>query len=227
MEQTDTDLLRSFGPSFFTGPTFFGQALDQTGSLRLFNASSVFGTFLQAGNATAEITYTFPTAGPANANSLIQSSTTGVFSFVRPPGTGTTTNDNAPVGGIGETQSSAITSTTNFPTSGQYGDLTSISLTAGDWLISVLLCATANGATVTQIDFGIGTSSGNSSTGLVEGDNESFFAGFPTALTDVGSSIPSWRASIASTTIYYLKYKASYSVAVPKAIGRITAVRIR
>lgn len=49
---------------------------------------------------------------------------------------GTTTNDNAPTGGIGEFISGNPGGTVNVTTSGSYITITSISLTAGDWDVS-------------------------------------------------------------------------------------------
>lgn len=139
---------------------------------------------------------------------------------------GTTTNDSASAGGVGELISSVVSSATNFPGSGSYGDLTSISLTAGDWDVSVLIVAQANGATVTSFDAGISSTSGNSSTGLVTGDNSAETSG-PNAASFTTLTIPPYRVSLSATTTYYLKYTAAFSVATPRAVGRISARRIR
>ena len=85
--QIETDLFRSLGESFFTGPLHFGQALSQTGQLRFYNASSALATIIQGGNATAAITYVLPTAGPAANNYLLASSTTGTLSWLNAAGT--------------------------------------------------------------------------------------------------------------------------------------------
>lgn len=83
----ETNLLRSLGNSYLTGPVFFGAAQEQTGQAMFFNASSVFGTSFQAGNATALVNYIFPTAGPAGNNYGLISSTTGVLSWQNTAGT--------------------------------------------------------------------------------------------------------------------------------------------
>lgn len=138
---------------------------------------------------------------------------------------GTTTNDNAAAGNVGEYVSS-FASATNLPTSGNYGDLTSISLTAGDWDISMNIYLTANGATLAFFTPGVSITSGNSSTGLTSGDNFNVYSGL-TAITDLSSAIPGWRRSLASTTTIYLKYRAGYTVATPQASGRLSARRVR
>lgn len=140
---------------------------------------------------------------------------------------GTSTNDNADAGDYGETSTSSQSTYTNFPTSAQYGDFLSLSLTAGDWLVSIVGSAKANGATVTGMDIGISTTSGNSATGLNLGENlvnlvYPVAGGSPSA-----ASIPSYRMSLSATTTVYFKYSSTYSVATPQLTGRITAVRIR
>lgn len=72
---------RSLGLSFTTAPAYFGQALDQTGQTFYFHSSSALATGFQAGNATAAVTYTFPTAGPATSGSFLAATTTGVMSW--------------------------------------------------------------------------------------------------------------------------------------------------
>lgn len=140
--------------------------------------------------------------------------------------TGTSTNDSAGSGKVGEVVRSGITTFTNFPTTGQYGDLTSISLTAGDWDVSVNFEAITGGATVTDIRCGIGTVSGNSSTGLNEGDNVAYGPP-PTSVITQSLSIPPFRVSLSGTTTYYLKYRAGFSGGPPQAVGRISARRAR
>lgn len=138
---------------------------------------------------------------------------------------GTTTNDNAATGFVGEYVESVV-AVTNFPTAGQYGDLTSISLTAGDWDVSAFISATANGSTFTDWYIGISTTSGNSATGLVVGSNFSNSFG-ATAAYDSPQTIPGYRMSLSGTTTVYLKYRGGYSVATPKAAGRLSARRMR
>lgn len=139
---------------------------------------------------------------------------------------GTTTNDNAAAGRLGEYIESVI-GATNFPTSTNLGDLTSISLTAGDWDVSALLVATANSATVTTFEGGISTTSGNSGTGLVIGSNRILQAGPVHSVNLASVSIPNYRMSLSATTTVYFKYSATYSVATPQGEGRISARRVR
>ena len=140
---------------------------------------------------------------------------------------GTTTNDAATAGNTGEYVESVVGSVSNGST-GNWSDITSISLTAGDWDVTGIINHQANGATITQARMGISATSGNSTTGLVDGSNST---DLPIAVNGVrfaGGAIPSYRVSIATTTTYYLKMNCVYSVATPQTLGaRISARRIR
>lgn len=142
--------------------------------------------------------------------------------------TGTETNDNAPTGRIGEYIAS-VAGATNLPTSNNWGDLTSISLTPGDWDITFVSesdKSTATEAQFTNIQIGISQTSGNSATGLVDGDNLTQTR-FANGMTTISMTISSYRQSIASTTIIYAKMRATYAGGQPVMYGRLSARRIR
>jgi len=140
---------------------------------------------------------------------------------------GTTTNDDAAAGFVGETQTSTVASGTSIPNStGQYGDLTSVSLTAGDWLLFGNVEYVANGATVTSLEVGISTTSGNSGSGMTYGNNE-FSLPLPSGSLRSSGWVPGYRLKLSATTTVYLKVYAAYSVATPTYGCRLTAVRIR
>jgi hypothetical protein len=142
---------------------------------------------------------------------------------------GTTTNDSAAVGFVGEYISSATAGAINAPTSAEFGDLVSISLTAGDWDVTGTIHWDGNGATWSRGQIGISATSGNSTTGQVIGTNRflNSFADSATAITSIMMCVPSYRVSLATTTTIYLKYAASYSAGTPQAQGRISARRVR
>lgn len=139
---------------------------------------------------------------------------------------GTTTNDSAVAGFLGEYVESIISTNTSYPTSGTWGDMTSISLTAGDWDVSLTAYFNQNGATVSGQDIGISSTSGNSSSGLTLGTNQLPSFG-PTATYDNSSTIANYRVSISATTTYYAKLNGTYSVATPRYRCRLSARRIR
>ena len=140
---------------------------------------------------------------------------------------GTPTNDSAAAGNVGEYVESVISANTNVPTSTQYGDLTSIVLTAGDWDVSMSGILNASGATISGFgSMGFSTTSGNSSTGLVFGDSVCVIF-LTTTITQMSVALPPKRFSLGTTTTIYFKYQQTYSAGQPVAVGRISARRVR
>lgn len=139
---------------------------------------------------------------------------------------GITSASNANSGIVGEYLSSTTVAASLFPGTGNFGDLVSMTLTAGDWDVSGILSSQANGATVTTMSVGISSTTGNSSAGLNEGDSLVKALG-PTAATDTNAVVPSYRVNVSASTIYYLKISGGFSIATPKAVGRLSARRIR
>lgn len=127
---------------------------------------------------------------------------------------------------IGTFVESKSTLATNFPTSSQFGDAGSIALTDGDWDVSFMLQALANGATVTTTAIGISQTSGNSSTGLAAGENLIVLTP-PISTTDSGGCVPVFRVNVVGTTTVYAKIFAIYSVATPQFKYRISARRVK
>ncbi len=142
---------------------------------------------------------------------------------------GSITNDAAATGFVGEYIESIHTGNSNVPTSGQWGDMTSIILSSGDWIVTACATVNNNGATSGGfLDFGIGTAPGNSATGLIFGENYLEIPMNTTAGVNASPVIPSWRVSIASSTPYYWKLSMTYSIATPQVAGyRISAWRVR
>lgn len=138
---------------------------------------------------------------------------------------GTNTNDNAVAGNIGEVVRSYVAAT-NTAATAAYDDLTSITLTAGDWDISLFAYFRVNGATATVWSAGISTTAGNFNTGLTDGDNfTDALAG--TAIYNPSIVVPPYRVQPATTTTYYFKRRAVFTVGTPQIGGRITARRVR
>lgn len=139
---------------------------------------------------------------------------------------GTTTNNSAGAGLVGEYVESVSSAGTNFPATANWGDLTSISLTAGDWDVTFTALASLSGATQTDWRIGISTTSGNSSAGLVTGSN-TLQSTAPTASANNSLTIASYRQSLSGTTTVYAKYFATFSAGTPQAYGRLSARRVR
>lgn len=142
---------------------------------------------------------------------------------------GSATNDSAAAGAIGEYISSTWNTTST--TGGAWQDMTSISLTAGDWDVSMMTYSgRGSGGTLSLTQIGISATSGNSAAGLTEGDNRAFRL---IAAADVGGStvqtvsIPTFRVSLSATTTYYAKLRCDGSGDNAGVIGRISARRAR
>jgi hypothetical protein len=142
--------------------------------------------------------------------------------------TGATTNDSAAAGKVGEYIESVVGST-SFAASGNYGDLTSISLTAGDWDVTAIGAASNSGTTWSQVNIGISVNGGNSGTGLVNGSSQVFmlFANSSTAITDFTLTVPVYRISLSTTTTIFSKMLAVYTGGTAKLMGRLSARRMR
>lgn len=142
---------------------------------------------------------------------------------------GTATNDNATAGDVGEYVESIVTTSTAWPaTTGNYGDGTSISLTAGDWDVFAAIVQQQNAATITRTQLGISTTSGNSATGLTQGVN--LFDGDFGAVSGVRtgpSFVPMYRISLSGTTTVYMKLNSNFTVGTPQFGGILAARRRR
>ena len=161
-----------------------------------------------------------------NGVKQLEVSTTAVTTFLPTAIKGTTTNDSATAGKVGEYVSSAVTSPTAAPATGAIGDLTSIALTAGDWDVHLQGHWRVN-TSVQDVIVGIGTAAGNDGSGLVIGSNQATLAQAFLAAGAQFMSVAPYRVSLsASATIYY-KYSADYTGAVPDLRGIISARRIR
>lgn len=144
-------------------------------------------------------------------------------------GKGTATNDNAATGYIGETVVSVQSSFQNAGASSQWFNVTSVSLTAGDWLAFGTVGTNHNGATITagSIACAVSIHSGNTTTDHVLPDNVSDIFDSPTAAQDSAGFVDGYRLSLSGTTTVYLKALIGFTAGTPRARGRIRCVRIR
>lgn len=143
---------------------------------------------------------------------------------------GTATNDSAAAGNIGEYIESVSAANVNAAATTVFDDLTSISLTAGDWDVTLIAYADNNGATWTLASFFIGIVAGNNSTGLAAGSNYTAGQWASSSTTPVlfTTSIPSYRMSLSSTTTVYLKRSFTFSAGTPRTSGgRLSGRRVR
>ena len=138
---------------------------------------------------------------------------------------GTTSNDNAPSGTYGEFVSSyvAVGSPVALTTATE-ANVTSISLTAGDWDVEGNVNIAGATATYTQGQAAISTTTATLST---DGSEVYSGAGFTLLSVTDGITLPRKRISIAATTTVYLVAKATFSAGTMGSYGGITARRVR
>ena len=146
---------------------------------------------------------------------------------------GTTTNNNAQAGSVGEVISSSVAvgsavSLTDAVSGTSGTTITSISLTAGDWdvfgSVGVNMAATTN---FTSIAGGINTVNNELNSAFEEETRFRYGAAGLVPGSVISFTFPTTRVSIASTTTYYLIGYASFSISTATAFGRITARRRR
>jgi len=140
---------------------------------------------------------------------------------------GTTTNDNAAAGYIGEYASSGVVATTVSLTTATPVNLHSVSLAAGDYDIQgVGVFQTAATTSVTGTMVGISTTTGTfGADGSYTRDN--FAAVVPGAIEWRDSSTPVFRVSLATTTTIYLVGQSTFTVSTQTAGGVIRYRRAR
>lgn len=138
---------------------------------------------------------------------------------------GTATNDSAAAGYIGEYISALVASGAAVAlTNNTAANVSSLSLTAGDWDVEGSINFAGTTATVTGGSGGITTT-----TATVPTDGTEAFDGTVTTLLSDTSSIALARKrfSLSATTTVYLVSKKSFSAGTVGAFGAITARRVR
>ncbi|SOD41310.1 hypothetical protein [Nitrosovibrio sp. Nv4] len=138
---------------------------------------------------------------------------------------GTTTNDNAAAGQVGEYLSSVVLTPGVSLTSAVDKNVTSLTLTPGDWDLSgVIVFLTSALTSITTL---VASSSTTTNTTDVNHSDSHATSAFVPGLINLGVSVPVRRVSIAAPTTYYLVASAAFSADTLTAFGRIQARRVR
>lgn len=206
-----------------TTDTFTNKTYDTAGTGNSFSINSVAVTANTGTGAVARATsptFVTPTLGAASATQLTFSSTSGII--------GTTTNDSAAAGSVGEFVSSTVVQGSAVSvTSGAATNITSISLTAGDWDVRGnvihIPAATTN---VTQLATNINTVSAT----LNAAADRLAVTTYPGSVLGANNaSAPPviCRLSLSGTTTVYLIAFPSFTVSTMTAWGQIQARRVR
>ena len=142
--------------------------------------------------------------------------------------TGTTDGSSAAAGKVGEVITGSLASGSAVSIlNATVTEITSITLTAGHWLISGVDAALLAAATVGTFESFLATASGTSSTGKTEQNTQHSRGGLTLSNNTTGGSIPCHYVNITSTTTYYLKMLLSISAGTVTGYGSLSALRIR
>lgn len=188
--------------------------------------SGVTGSVNFSGSTSA--TFITPTLGNATATTIAFSPTTGGI-------VGTTTNDNTSSGNVGEYVSSIVLIDSAVNLTGSFVDtnITTISLTAGDWDVWAEGWITGGATTVVSfISFSCGITSAtvqvipDASTSLSQVSGVSWVVGSGTTNVPVTPVDPCF-ISLSTTTTVYFTGRASFATSTCALYGKIAARRVR
>lgn len=215
--------IRSYWSSGSTYTVEFGNQGLNTATTTVDNGSSAWSTEYAAG--TRWRIY-IAQSGQAVGFGEVAQNTSGL---VKSAGQlkGTNTNDSAATGYVGEYIESVESTGTAAAATSTWKEIKSITLTPGDWDVTIIGHHDYNGATLTGLPrFGLSTASA-SSTGMVTGSSIAYIP--ISNSSDIGgtTSLPNMRKSITATTTYYFNALSVYSAGSPTWHGIISARRVR
>ena len=202
------------------------------GNLQLLaqNNAANYHTIIQNASMGQQTVASIPDPGATTANFLLSAGagqTIPSITFSTTSGIiGTTTNNNAAAGSVGELVSSVIASgSPTSLTSTTNANVTSISLTAGDWDVWGNI-SYVPGAGTTAVSL-IGWISATSATLPDASLYSAALIGGAALSIDVGFTVPMLRFSLATTTTIYMSTVAVFAVNTLGAAGGLYARRIR
>ena len=207
-------------------PTFTGTPTLPTGTIAVTQTTGNSSTAV-ATTAFVANTFAAPPSYGATTPAAVHATTIGATGLITPTSSigiaGTTTNDNAQAGSIGEfptpTNLTAVSLTTATAT-----NLSSVSLTAGDYEVSgLVIYIPAGTSTVSGYATGISTTS---ATLGPNGTTASLNATLTTGAQQ-NSVTPTVRISLASTTTVYLVGFFVFGVSTATANGYLHIRRVR
>ena len=194
----------------------------------------ITGTLAQFNTACSNADFATLTGSETLTNKTLTSPTINTPTIATPTITGalivgTTTNDNATAGNVGEvlTASLAVGSATALTTA-TAKTIISMSLTAGDWDVTGVIDFKPAATTNTTLLL-FGASSTNNTLGADDTYASTVFltAGQVTTVGDYRRVIPTQRFSLAGTTTIYLVGQATFTVSTQTGYGTIRARRMR
>lgn len=207
--------------------TLNGHALSLGGTLTLAQSDITSDPLAVAhgGTGTSATGTALDNIGPFTTNGFTRRTGAGTYT-VDAPGQlqATATNDNASSGRLGEFVSAQVlyANRITITTNNTAQNLTSISLTAGDWDVFGSVYFSLNSATVTVYRAGF-----NSASATLPDNTQSVVLGPDSGAGDQGAAVPPFRFSLAATTTIYLVVQSTFSAGNPQASGLIQARRAR
>ena len=195
-----------------------GAAYANTAVFSFPNSAGPWIYSLPAASGTVLITGTAINSVP----SIAFSSTSGII--------GTTTNNNAAAGSVGEFVSSVVNNNTPVSlTNGTLANITSISLTAGDWevwgSVGFIPAATTN---ITILQGCNNSTSATLQTNTADNSELAYATtGIVTNVQNTMFTVPRLRYSLSGTTTVYLIARAEFTISTLGGFGTIYARRIR
>lgn len=193
--------------------------------------------FLSGGTFAIQMNTSAGGAFATGSNYFAINQTTGDISLVSVNGstvspgqyTGTSTNDNASAGNIGQLISSTVAAGSAVSlTNNTAKTVTSISLTAGDWDITAATYFKLGATTSITCAIGdISTTNDTLTQSLGGYYTYQTSADVPTDTNDLGWSHGPLRVSLSGTTTYYLVAFSQFTVSTNSAYGIIRARRVR
>lgn len=193
----------------FTGTPTAPTATAGTSTTQLATTAYVATSYAPLASPT--FTGTATTAALTSTGNFTPSQTNGIV--------GTTTNNNANAGSVGEFISATASSVSL--TTAVTANITSMSLTAGDWDISAGIFVPGSTANLINVTGGVSTTS------ATFGGVGTYFQYAGTAVSAFGDSTPIYRVSIASTTTVYCVVAGTFSTGTATASCLLRARRVR
>ncbi len=198
-------------------------------SVSALNASD-FRTAIGVGTGSGSVTTVSVVTANGISGTVANASTTPAITLslgdIAPTGIlGTATNDSAAAGNVGQIVSSLVPFGSKISLTNNTGaNVTSISLTAGDWDVEGNVSLGEQLSTISVREASINTTSATTAT-----DGSQGYFGYQTTTTSATNTITLTRRriSINSTTTIYLTITVAFSAGTVDAWGTITARRVR
>ena len=224
-------------PSSGTVTNLTGTAsININGTVGATTPNTVAATTLSASSTVSGTGFSTYLASPPaiggtapNTGAFTTLSTTGAITPSQTAGiVGTTTNNNANTGSFGEYIESVIPSASEVAlTTGVAANITSISLTAGDWEVTGLIMFDVNGTTTFSNGFGWASTTSATLPSLDLAVRAHFIWNGTTLVGTPAISLPVVRFSLSTTTTVYFSAYSNFGVSTCKAFGAIRARRMR